>query len=145
MEDPGERLRLPAESLRVLAGWADPLAAGFPVGRWQGGDADAAGVIAMPWFERSDELSRFVADMAAAGFVRPVDWMAWAGTPEGQRLIGDPAAIAEAGPDELVFLVTTIIRGERFSDGQIAGAYERGTLVALARRAQALLAQQPDP
>ena len=98
----------------------------------------------MPWFEQSDELARFVSDVAAAGFVRPMDWMAWAGTAEGRRLIGDPAAIAEAGPEDLVRLLTTIIRGERFSDGQVAGAYERGTLLALARRAQALLAPPPD-
>ena len=144
MEDPAKRLRVTAESLRVLAGWAGPLAAGIPVGRWEGGEADAAGVISMPWFERSDELARFVSDMASAGLVRPVDWMAWAGTPEGRRLIGDPAAIAEAGPEDLVWLLTTIVRGERFSDGQVAGAYERGTLLALARRAQALLLRPPD-
>jgi len=132
---------VPAESLRVLAGWAGALAAGIPAGRWQGGEADAAGVISMPWFERSDELARFVHDMASAGFVQPVDWMAWAGTPEAQRLIRDPAAIAAAGPEDLVLLLTTIIRGERFSDGQLAGALERGTLLALARRAQALLVE----
>jgi hypothetical protein len=134
-------MEVPAASLRVLAGWADALAAGFPPGRWQGGDADAAGVITMPWYERSDELARFASDMAGAGLVRPVGWMAWAATPEAQRFIGDPTAIAEAGPDDIVFLVTTIIRGERFSDGQIAGAYERGTLLALARRARALLGE----
>jgi hypothetical protein len=133
-------VEVPAESLRVLAGWADALAAGIPTGRWQGGAADAAGVVTMPWFERSEELARFAFDMSAAGLVQPVDWMAWTVTPEAQRLIRDPAAVAGAGPDDIVLLVTTIIRGERFSDGQIAGAYERGTLLALARRAQALLA-----
>ncbi len=83
-----------AESLRVLAAWADVLAAGIPTGRWQGGDADASGVITMPWFERSDELARFVADMSRAALVQPVDWMTWASSPEGQRLIAEPATIA---------------------------------------------------
>jgi hypothetical protein len=70
--------------------------------------------------------------------------MAWAGTPEAQHLISDPTAIAEATQDDLIYLLTTILRGERFSDGEIAGAYERGTLLAIARRAQALLDGDPD-
>lgn len=53
--------------------------------------------------------------------------MRWAGTPEAQRPISDPSLIAEATHDDLICLLTTIIRGERFSDGEIAGAYERGT------------------
>ena len=60
-------------------------------------------------------------------------------TPEAQRLIRDPGEIAHASRDDLVYLMTAIIRGERFSDGEIAGAYERGTLLALARRAGELL------
>ena len=77
--------------------------------------------------------------MYKAELVRPVDWMAWAGTPDAQRLITDPAEIADATHDQLIYLLTTIIRGERFSDGEIAGAYERGTLLAVAERAGALL------
>ena len=97
-------------------------------------------MIQMPWFDLSDEIQRFTRDMVDAGFVQPVDWMAWSQTPSAQRFIQDPRAIAEATRDDLVYLLTTIIRGERFGDGQIAGAYERGTMLALARRAQALLA-----
>ena len=130
------------ESLRVLASWADAFAGGLPTGRWQGGDADAAGTIQMPWYEYSDPIERFVADMSRAELVRPVDWMAWMATPRAQRLVRDPADIAQATPEELVYLVTAIIRGERFSDGEIAGAYERGSLLALARRAKALLDEQ---
>jgi hypothetical protein len=65
--------------------------------------------------------------------------MRWTGTPEAQRLISDATTIADASHDDLIYLVTTILRGERFSDGEIASAYERGTLLAIARRAQALL------
>ena len=132
-------MNVPAASLRVLAGWADTFGAGPSIGRWQGGEADASGVIQMPWYEYSDEIDRFVSDMYRVKLVRPVDWTAWSGTPGAQRLIGDPAEIARATPDEIVYLVTTIIRGERFSDGEIAAAYERGTLLALAERARVLL------
>jgi hypothetical protein len=130
---------IPPASLRVLAAWADVFRARPPVGRWQGGEADAAGVIQVPWFEYSAEMDRFRSEMSGAGLVRPVDWMTWAGTPEAQRLIRDPAEVAHATEDELVCLLTTIIRGERFSDGEIAGAYERGTLLAIAERAGVLL------
>lgn len=37
------------------------------------------------------------------------------------------------------YLLTTIIRSERFSEGSIADAYERGTLLAIAERAKALI------
>lgn len=108
-----------------------------------GGEVNPAGVIQMPWYEYQPEVDRFVEDMYAAKLVRPVDWMRWAGTPEAQQLTSDPAAIAGASHDDLIYLVTTILRGERFSDGEIASAYERGTLLAIAQRAQALLDGEP--
>lgn len=135
-------MRIPWSSLRVLAGYAAAFAPHGPIGRWQGGEADAAGVVQLPWYEYQPDVERFVSDMYAARLVRSVDWMRWAGTPEAKRLISDPTAIAGASHDDLVYLLTTIIRGERFSDGEIAGAYERGTLLAIAERAQALLSGQ---
>lgn len=136
-------MKIPKASLRVLAGYVDAFAPHGPIGRWQGGEADAAGVIQMPWYEYSPEIDRFTSDMYAAKLVRSIDWMRWAGTPEAQRLISDPSSIAEATHDDLIYVLTTIIRGERFSDGEIAGAYERGTLLAIAERAQALLGGEP--
>lgn len=141
----GAHTVIPDASLRLLADWADTFAARGPIGRWQGGERDAAGVIQMPWYEYSDEMNRFVAEMYRAELVRPVDWTAWRGTLEAQRLIDDPATIATATDDDLVYLLTTIIRGERFSDGEILGAYERGTLLAIADRARALLAERLVP
>jgi hypothetical protein len=132
-------VRISAASLRILAGWADTFGGRDPVGRWRGGEPDGDGVIQMPWYEYSEEIDRFVAEMYHAKLVRPVDWMSWSGTPEAQRLIQGPAEIAHATHDELIYLLTTIIRGERFSDGEIAAAYERGTLLAIAERAAALL------
>lgn len=136
-------MRISKASLRILAGYAETLAPHGPIGRWQGGDANAAGVIQLPWYEYQPEVDRFVEDMYAAKLVRPVDWMGWAGRPEAQQLISDPAAIAGATHDDLIYLLTTILRGERFSDGEIAGAYERGTLLAIAERAQTLLGDEP--
>ena len=136
-------MRIPKASLRILAGYAGAFAPHGPIGRWRGGEADARGVVQMPWYEYSAEIDRFTSDMYTAKLVRSIDWMRWAGTPEAQRLISDPTSIAEASPHDLICLLTTIIRGERFSDGEIAGAYERGTLLAIAGRAQALLSWPP--
>ncbi len=132
-------MRISRASLHVLAGYAETFTPHGPIGQWQGGEKNAAGAIQMPWYEYQPEVERFEADMYAAKLVRPVDWMQWAGTPEAQQLISDPAAIAGASHGDLIYLLTTILRGERFSDGEIAGAYERGTLLAIAQRAQALL------
>jgi hypothetical protein len=132
-------VRISRASLQVLAGYAETFTPHGPIGQWQGGEKNAAGVIQMPWYEYQPEIDRFVEDMYAAKLVRPVDWQGWAGTPEAQQLIEDPAAIASASHDDLIYLLTTILRGERFSDGEIAAAYERGTLLAIAQRAQVLL------
>lgn len=135
-------MRISKASLRVLAGYAETFKSHGPICRLQGGETDAAGVIHLGWYEYEPEVDRFVEDMYAAKLVRPVDWMGWSGTPEARRLISEPAAIAGASHDDLIYLLTTILRGERFSDGEIAGAYERGTLLAIAQRAQVLLGDE---
>jgi hypothetical protein len=121
--------------LAALGPWADRLAAMPSAGSWDPGDNGAGGIRHLPWFEPSEELLQFLRSAGAAGFVRPVDWMAWAGTPRGLELQRDPAAVATADPDELVLLMTTIVRGDRFSEGTIDDAFERGILEAVCRRA----------
>jgi hypothetical protein len=132
-------VRISNASLRILAGYADTFAPHGPIGRWRGGVAEPDGPAQMPWHEYDGVVARFEQDMYTAKLVRSVDWMRWAGTPEAQRLISDPTSVSEASQDDLIYLLTTIVRGERFSDGEIAGAYERGTLLAIAERARALL------
>lgn len=124
--------------LGVLAGWVDRLAAMPSAGRWDGGSTGADGVMLMPWFEHDPELLRFIGDAGAAGFVQPVDWMAWAGTPRGRELMVDASAVATADTGELILLMTTIVRGDRFSEGTIADAFDRGILLAICRQAAAL-------
>jgi hypothetical protein len=128
------------EALAVLAGWADEIdTPGFAAGTWDGGTADASGVIHMPYVVYPDRVHAFTADLARAGLVHPVDWMTWAGTPRGVALLRDPSAVAGATAEELALLLTTIVRSERFGDGEIEAAFERGVVQAAARRAQVLL------
>ena len=78
---PAGNVRISKASLRVLAGYAETFEWPGPIGRLQGGETDAAGVIHLGWYESEPEVDRFVEDMYAAKLVRPVDWMRWAGTP----------------------------------------------------------------
>lgn len=129
------------DALQALGAWADAFAdSAFAAGEWAGGERLDEKTIQMPWYDLSAEAARFEQEMYAAGLVQPVSWMSWVGTPRGHALLDDPAAVAAATPGELLYLVTSVIRGERFGDGTIEGAFERGILLAAARRARDLAA-----
>jgi hypothetical protein len=117
-------------------------APGFTVGRWVTPAPDANGVLQMPWFEYSAEAEAFWSAVVSDGWVVVFDWMAWVGAPEGRRLIADPGLVAQASSEDLSKLLTAIIRGERFSEGELAGAFESGMLAAILRRAAQLA--EPD-
>ena len=51
----------------------------------------------------------------------------------------DPEAVAAATPEQLAWLLTAIVRSDRFVEGSIEGAFESGLLARIARRAAALL------
>ncbi len=131
---------LSTDDLRVLAAWAPTLAApGMDFGQWVKDETDADGVIHMGWYEYSPNALRFMADVSRAGFVQPFDWMAWAGTPAVQALIADPTRVGKVDAEDLRRLLTAIIRGDRFMEGNAAAAFESGMLVAIARRASTLV------
>ena len=130
--------------LRCLADWLPALEAPeVSAGTWRGGDTDANGVMQMPWFEYDERLDSWRAACAGAGLiVVGFDWMRWLQTPQGIAYSRGPAsaeAIGTAPSADLARLVTAIIRGDRFSEGNIAGAFESGILAAISRRAAALL------
>ena len=126
--------------LAGLAAWEPILSSpDFAVGRWVVTEPDVNGVIQMPWFDYDAAILRFTTEMSELGWVRPIDWMTWAGTPKARRLLHDPTLVSRANVDDLTRLLTTIVRGDRFSEGEIAGAYEAGMLTAIARRAGVLL------
>jgi hypothetical protein len=124
--------------LARLAAWADRLTTMPSAGSWDGGNQRADGSYTMPYFELDPEMLRFLGDAGAAGFVQPVDWRAWSETPRWADLAGDPGLVAGADVEELVFLLTTIVRGNRFFDGMIADAFDHGLLLAICRRAAEL-------
>jgi hypothetical protein len=130
--------------LRCLAAWLPVLEApDFSPGHWEGGQTDAQGVIHMPWFEYDERIAAWPGACDGESLiVMGFDWMKWMQTPEGQALSSGPAAIgaiAAASSADLARLVTAIRRGDRFVEGNLAGAIESGIVAAICRRAAALI------
>jgi len=89
--------------------------------------------------DHEELVAAFVHAASRAGWIVPFDWATWAESAEGRRLLRGPRHIATATLDQLAKVLTTLIRGERFSEGTLSEALESGLLLAIARRAEALL------
>jgi hypothetical protein len=112
-------------------------------GKWsdQNGTGTVDDPLTMPSFEMSDLLTRFEAMTYDVGWVQDFDWMEWSRGPEAKRLLRDKASLADATVDQIANVLTTIVRSERFSEGALAEYFKEGVLLALAERAEALLAK----
>lgn len=86
------------------------------------------------------DLGKAFYDMAyAAGWVTCRDWPTWSQSAEGECLLHDRDALANADEEQLAKLLTTIVRSERFCDGAMAQAFDSGLLLAITQRAEVLL------
>lgn len=121
-------------ALAALGAHALPLAdTSRPKGRWE----TPAG--AMPWVVLSPEVSAFLATAQAHGWVSAeVDWMAWRASDEGRLMLSDRTALTMATATQLRAIITSVVRGDRFSEGTILEAATSGLLAAVAARARAL-------
>lgn len=108
---------------------------GFGAGEWRGGQKDADGVMHMPWFELSGDARAFVAELGRQGWVYVFDWMAW--QDEAKRLMA-PGGVESAGVDEIRRLFTTLVRSDRFMEGQLGWAFDSGLFVRMVRRLREL-------
>ena len=128
------------ERLRLLGEWADRLAApDFDFGHWVKSEQRADGAWSMPYFDFSTEALEFL----QAAPIEVFAWPDWMETEEAQRLLADHSAIAEATDDQLVKLMTALVRGDRFGEGTLANSYDSGLLAAIAQRARVLGAVAP--
>lgn len=111
----------------------------FEFGRWEPSRQRTDGPWSMPYFVFSEAADQFLREVAGLGLIRPeYDWLSWQRTPDGQRLLRDPAAVAEATAEQLPRLLTVLVRADRFGEGTLADAHERGLLRAIVRRAATL-------
>jgi hypothetical protein len=121
--------------LATLGRWLPELESGdFDFGRWEGGRRLPDGTTPMPYFTFSSKALQLLRDMPVEVF----DWPAWMRTDEARALIADHAHIAAATPEQLVKLCTSLLRSDRFNEGQLAWAFESGLLVEIVRRARTL-------
>jgi hypothetical protein len=128
-----ERLRALADVLPVLE------APNADFGHWEL-PPPRDGVESLGWFEFGSTAEAWRAAVAAGSWVvAGFDWRTWLAGDDGRAVRDDPAAVATATPDQLAWLLTAIVRSDRFVEGSIAGAFESGLLAAISRRARALL------
>lgn len=137
------RFTATAERLSGLARRAsvfdDP---GFRLGGWAAPGTLDDGTMQIGWYDYGASALAFMDDAYRLGWVRDFDWMRWAGSPKGQRLLHAPDLVAAATAVDLSSLLTTVVRGERFSEGEFARAFESGLIQAVVRRAGVLARDQ---
>lgn len=144
MKDPLIPEPTPA-ALAALGAWADELEVpGFAFGRWVVDDPVPGKPSHLPWVELLPDGMRFLGDVGRLGFIVPFDWMGWLAGPEGSRYREDPTRIDDAPAVDLVRLLTSLVRGDRFTEGELLGAFETGLLLAIARRARELAGVDTD-
>lgn len=108
---------------------------------WQPSWRRDDGVVMLPTVEYSPEFLGFLRALGGHGFLVPFDWPAWAD--DGMAIQTDPSRLAEADLATIVRLFTMHVRADRFSEGHLATAIERGWLLALLRRLRTLLDGTP--
>jgi hypothetical protein len=111
----------------------------FRAGVPAGGERMANGVITMPHIAYGEVVREFEKAAHEHGWVYSFDYIEWAQTEEGKRLLEDPSAIEVADFDQLRRLLTWYIRAERFCDGALFKAFEKGQILRIVERASVLL------
>ncbi|MBA3803749.1 MAG: DUF1643 domain-containing protein [Acidimicrobiia bacterium] len=98
---------------------------------WQGGDRTATGVIQMPWVLLDPAADRAIRWLGEQQLVTHLaDRTTWY-TPHRYP---DAPSVDAASLADTVRLATSIVRGDRFSEGTIAAALDNGIFLAILRR-----------
>jgi hypothetical protein len=100
----------------------------------------------MPYVVYSDIAEDFVEAAYDHGCVLTgFRWVVWANADEAQSLCHDPSKLARATPEQLLRLLTAIIRQDRFCEGVLLRAFESGLILGIVRRAAAILDDEDRP
>lgn len=124
-----------AERLAMLAAFLPTFEAPeFRFGEWHHESGH------FPHFNLGEEAVRFVDTAYNHGWVTSrVHWVEWIQTAEAQRFANDSSEIDSASVFDLECLLTTLIRQDRFVEGNLASAFDSGMLTAIVRRTGVLL------
>ena len=119
----------------VASLFADPC---VRLGSWAGGET-TDGITQFPYYVLSPEAQTFVSAVHAGNWVKPeINWSAEAERERYLRLCTAAGAIEAATIDDLVHLLTTLIRGDRFNEGMLANAFEDGVIHRILARSVTL-------
>ncbi len=110
----------------------DDLATAGPHGSWRSGEPspDNERLVHMPWVESSVELGRVVAALYDVKAGAPFDWMDW----YDEQRYPDGVGIESAPIDDIVRMLTVVVRSDRFSKGALMAAVESGLFGLLLAR-----------
>ena len=98
----------------------------------------------MPYYTLSPLASCFVKTCYEMGWVKPFEWADWKDSAEATLLRDDPSALKNATLEQLIRLLTVVIRQDRFVEGALGNVFESGLLGGILRRAAVLATEMPD-
>ncbi|HIV76291.1 MAG TPA: hypothetical protein H9899_02075 [Candidatus Sphingomonas excrementigallinarum] len=124
-------------TLRNIGAFAPLLAdPDFTAGAWTEPQRSAEGVMTMAWFRLSEPAAAFVTAIAsedvAAHYLRPVDDETRS---TAMHMIEHPSALANASVEQIGWILTYLLRADRFVEGSLAQAFDTGLMRAIADRA----------
>ena len=76
--------------------------------------------------------------------MKPFEWADWKDSAEATLLRDDPSALKNATLEQLIRLLTVVIRQDRFVEGALGNVFESGLLGGILRRAAVLATEMPD-
>ena len=126
------------ERLGALAAYLDDFESPIEFGHWESSPGTP------PYFVMAGGAMDFVQTCYDFGWVKPFDWAEWMNSQEAVDLRDDPAALKRATPEQLIKLLTVIIRQSRFVEGALDSAFESSLLARIVRRASALAEERAD-
>lgn len=99
-----------------------------------------SGSFVMPHVTFSKVANHFIRAAYDLGWVlRGFDWVLWAKTDEAKALCNDHFSLTRAPPEQLFYLITALIRQDRFRDGAPLESFKSGLILGIVRRAAAIL------
>jgi hypothetical protein len=112
----------------------------FHAGAFAPAQKTGSGALIMPYVVYSDTVEDLIKAAYDHGCVLTgFRWPEWAHAAEAQALCHDPSELARATPEQLLRLLTAIIRQDRFCEGVLLHAFEMRLMLGIVRRAAAIL------